>query len=153
MGRSQETFSKKEKEKNKVQKKKEKEEKKVARQSDSKNGKNLDEMLAYVDEFGNITATPPDPKMRKAIINQEDIQISVSRQAPIDPETLIRKGIITFFNDSKGYGFIRDLESQESIFVHINSSKDKLQEQDRVTFEVEKGPKGLTAVKVALNKA
>ncbi|MCB0698083.1 MAG: cold shock domain-containing protein, partial [Chitinophagaceae bacterium] len=46
------------------------------------------------------------------------------------------------------FGFINDLQSQDSIFVHINELDEPVNEQDKVTFEVEKGPKGLVAVRV-----
>ena len=57
---------------------------------------------------------------------------------------------MTFFNDSKGYGFIRDAETQESVFVHINNLTEPIKENNRVSFEVEMGPKGPNAVKVKL---
>ncbi|TAH25711.1 MAG: cold shock domain-containing protein [Cytophagales bacterium] len=150
MGSSQETFSKKEKEKKRLKKKQDKEQKKEERKANSDKGKSLDEMLAYVDADGNITSTPPNPTQRKNNIKVEDIQIGVSRQAPIDPKDLIRKGKVTFFNESKGYGFIKDLESQESLFVHINSMASNIKENDKVTFETEMGPKGMNAIKVKL---
>ncbi|MER2998442.1 cold-shock protein [Pontibacter populi] len=150
MGRSQETFSKKEKEKKKLRKRQDKEAKKEDRKANSNKGKELDEMMAYVDENGNITETPPDPTKKKKVIKQEDIQIGVSRQAEADPADLIRKGTVTMFNGSKGYGFIKDHETQESIFVHQNGVSGTIKENDKVTFEVEKGLKGLNAVKVKL---
>lgn len=149
MGSSQETFSKKEKEKKKLKKKQDKEQKKEERKANSNKGKSAEEMYAYVDDNGNISATPPDPK-RKNIIKVEDIQIGVSRQAAVEPADLIRKGTVTFFNESKGYGFIKDHESQESIFVHINGLAAPVKENDKVTFETEMGQKGLNAVKVKL---
>src|SRR5215210_2697940 len=120
MGKSQETFNKKENEKKRIKKRQDKEEKKEERQANSKKGKSLEEMMAYIDENGNISSTPPDPRKKKTI-NSEDIQISVPKQEAIDPAELVRKGTVTFFNDSKGYGFIKDLQTQESIFVHINA--------------------------------
>ncbi|MBF9255711.1 cold shock domain-containing protein [Pontibacter sp. 172403-2] len=149
MGRSQETFSKKEKEKKKLKKRQDKEQKKEERNATSNKGKGIDEMLAYVDDNGNITSTPPDPKNKKEI-KQEDIQIGVSRQEDLDPADLIRKGTVTFFNTSKGYGFIKDHETQESIFVHQNGLTDSIKENDKVSFEVEKGLKGLNAINVQL---
>ncbi len=149
MGKSQETFNKKEKEKKKLKKKQEKEQKKEERRANSDKGKSVDEMFAYVDENGNISSTPPDPKKKKNI-KTEDIQIGISRQEDLDPEDLIRKGTITFFNDSKGYGFIKDHETQESIFVHVNGLEDAVKENDKVTFETEMGQKGLNAVRVKL---
>ena len=82
MAKSQETFSKKENEKKRQQKKRGKE-KKVERQANSKKGKSLDEMMAYIDENGNISATPPDPRKRK-VINSDDIQVGVPKQADAD---------------------------------------------------------------------
>ena len=153
MGSSQETFSKKEKEKKKVKKKQDKEYKKEERKSNSDKGKGIDDMMAYVDENGNITSTPPDPTKKKQIIRSEDIQIGVSRQAEAEPMEVIRKGTVTFFNESKGYGFIKDHETQDSVFVHINNILDRIKETDKVTFETEPGPKGLNAIKVKLTVA
>jgi len=147
MGKSQETFAKKEKEKKKLKKRQDKEEKMEERKSNAKKGKSLDDMMAYIDENGNISSTPPDPKKRKVFV-PEDIQISIPRQQPGEEQDPIRNGTITFFNTSKGFGFIKDLQSQESIFVHINQMRDQLQEGDKVTFEVESGPRGLNAANV-----
>jgi cold shock CspA family protein len=147
MNKSRETFSKKENEKKRQKKKKEKEAKREERQSTSNKGKGLDEMMAYVDENGNISSTPPDAS-RKRSIRAEDIQIGVPKQEDIDPATLVRTGIITHFNDEKGYGFIRDQQTAESIFVHVTGLITPVKENDKVTFEVERGPKGLNAVSV-----
>jgi cold shock CspA family protein len=147
MARSTETFNKKEKEKKRLKKQKEKREKAEERKENVVKGKSLDEMMAYVDENGNITSTPPDPTKKKKILT-EDIQIATPKQEAIQPGDLIRKGKVTFFNESKGYGFIKDSESQESIFVHINELSEAVGENDKVTFEVEPGQKGMTAVRV-----
>lgn len=144
-----ETWNKKEREKKKQQNKKEKEERKQERKDNAKEGKSLDDMMAYVDENGNISATPPDPR-RRVSIKLEDIEIGVPKQEPINPEDLIRKGTVTFFNDAKGYGFIKDQETQESIFVHVNSVNQPIKEHSKVIFEVEMGPKGPNAVNVKL---
>lgn len=151
MAKSQETFNKKEKEKKRLKKKQDKEQKREERKSTSSKGKSLEEMYVYVDENGDLTFTPPDPKKKK-VINHEDIEIGVSKQEAPDPADLIRKGIITFFNESKGYGFIKDLESQESIFVHVNGLEEEVGENDKVTFETEKGQKGLNAIRVKKQK-
>lgn len=146
-----ETWNKKEREKKKRQNKKEKAEKKLERKENAKDGKSFDDMLAYLDENGNLSSKPPDPR-KKIVVNVEDIEIGVPKQQPINPEDLIRKGIITFFNDAKGYGFIKDLESQESVFVHINSLTEEVKENNKVIFEIEMGPKGANAVNVKLDK-
>ena len=149
MGRSQETFSKKEKEKNKLRKKKDKEQKKEERKANADKGKGLDEMLAYVDENGNISSTPPDPEKRK-VIKKESISVSVPKQEAVEPADIVRTGTVTFFNDSKGYGFIKDQQTQDSIFVHVNNLHDDIREGDKVKFEVEMGQKGPVAVKVEI---
>src|SRR5690606_38253680 len=123
--------------------------KKEERKANSDKGKTIDEMFAYVDDEGNITSTPPDPT-KKNVIKSEDIQIGVSRQEAPDPADLIRKGTVTFFNESKSYGFNKDQDTQESIFVHVNGLEDEIKEGDKVTFETEKGQKGLNAVRVKL---
>ena len=141
------SWNKKEREKKKQQDRKEKEERKQERKEHAKKGQSLDDMMAWLDENGNISSTPPDPG-KKVNIKLEDIEIGVPKQKELDPADLLRKGIVTFFNHEKGYGFIKDIESQESIFVHINSSADELKENSKVVFEVEKGPRGLNAVNV-----
>ena len=146
-----ETWNKKEREKKKKANKKEKAEKKQERKENNKEGSSLDNMMAYLDENGNLSSKPPDPR-KKITINAEDIEIGVPKQEPINPEDLIRTGIVTFFNDAKGYGFIKDMETQESVFVHINSLTEAIKENNKVTFEVEMGAKGANAVNVKMVK-
>ncbi len=151
MGKSKITINKQETEKKKQKKKKEKEQKKLDRKANAKDGNSLDDMIMYVDDDGNFTSTPPDPTKKK-VINEEDIVIGVPKQAAEAPMDVIRKGKVTFFNDSKGYGFIKDIETQESIFVHLNGLVDRIGENDKVTFEVEMGMKGPNAVNVKLTE-
>ncbi|MEO5908679.1 MAG: cold shock domain-containing protein [Ginsengibacter sp.] len=144
-----ETWNKKEREKKKRQNKKDKEEKKQERRENSKN--NPESMIAYLDENGNLSSKPPDPR-KKIIVNVEDIEIGVPKHEEVNPEDLIRKGIVTFFNNDKGYGFIKDQETHESVFVHANSLSEPIKENNKVSFEVEMGPKGANAVNVKLVK-
>lgn len=146
MARSQETVGKKEKQKKKARKKQDKQEKRLERKANNNKGKSLEEMMVYLDENGNLTDTPPDPK-KKIEIKTEDIRLGAARHDE-GPQEVERKGVITFFNDSKGYGFINDLKSQENIFVHINQLQEPVKEKDKVIFETERGPRGLSAVKV-----
>ena len=111
----------------------------------------VDILLAYIDENGNLSSKPPDPRKR-ITINAEDIELGVPKQEPLNPEDLIRTGIVTFFNNDKGYGFIKDMETQESVFVHINSLTEEIKENNKVTFEVEMGPKGANAMNVKMVK-
>jgi cold shock protein len=57
-------------------------------------------------------------------------------------------GTVKFFNDSKGYGFIKPEDGGEDLFVHVSGLKDDIRENDRVSYEVERGKKGLNAVNV-----
>jgi len=145
MAKSQETFNKKEKEKKRLKKRQDKENRKQDRKANSKGG-GFESMIAYVDEFGNITDTPPDPTKRIEI-DPESISISVPKKTKED-EVPGKLGRVEFFNDSKGYGFIKELETQEKYFVHINGLLEEIKENDKVSFELERGPKGMNAVKV-----
>lgn len=145
MGRSQETFGKKEREKKRAKKKKEKEEKRLARKEEGKSS--FDDMLAYVDENGQIVDSPPDPTVKKEEVKAEDIVLGIPQKDDSDYDP-VRKGMVSFFNDEKGYGFIKDTESNESVFVHINNVLEEIKEGNKVTFEVENGLKGPAAVKV-----
>ena len=141
-----ETWNKREREQKKRNAKKQKEEKKLERKENTGKGKSLDDMIAYVDEFGNLTDTPPD---RSVKVDTDNIPPVVANSNALNPpESNIRTGIITFFDPSKGYGFINDSQSKESIFVHMNSALVELKENLKVAFEIQKGPRGLAAVNV-----
>jgi len=142
-----ETWNKKERERKKRQKMKEKLEKRDERKSANKGNKGLESMLAYVDEHGNLSDKPVDPR-KKIVINAEDIRVSVPRQDEIAPGDQLLVGIVTLFKTDKGYGFIKNLENQESYFFHVNSLVDPVKENTKVNFQVEKSPKGLTAINV-----
>lgn len=60
------------------------------------------------------------------------------------------KGTVKFFNDSKGFGFIKDADSEKEYFVHSSGLKENIRENDEVTFDLEQGKKGLNAVNVKL---
>jgi len=149
MGKSQETSNKKEVKNKKDKKRKEKEKKRLIRKESGKSS--FDDMIAYVDEFGMITATPPDPS-RKIIVEANAIETSVTKNDPLKKPDYIRKGVVTFFNDSKGFGFIRDMENKQSVFVHANDLQEPIKENNIVIFEIGKGPKGTTALNVKLFK-
>jgi cold shock CspA family protein len=150
MGRSQETFNKKDVRTKKEKKRKEKFARKLAKKENEKKG-DLEDMIMYLDENGNFSDTPPDPTKKKKEIDIESIAVSIPRMenVEIDP---IRKGVVTFFNDSKGFGFIKDSETQESVFVHINNVIDEIKENNMVNYEVEMGMKGPTATNVKIYK-
>jgi len=150
MGRSQETFNKKEVRNRKEKKRKEKEQKRAKKKSEGKKS-SFDDMIAYVDEFGKITATRPDPD-KKTVVIAENIELNITKNNSEGAPDYVRKGVVTFFNDSKGFGFIRDMESRQSVFVHINNLLEPVKENNIVIFEIGKGPKGPTAMNVKLFK-
>ena len=145
MAKSKETFGKKEKEKKRLKQQQDKREKMEERKANAKKGKTLDEMMAYIDENGNLSSTPPDPK-KKIVYKAEDMNTGVPKYE--NEEQAERQGIVSFFNEAKGYGFIKDLKSQESIFVHANQLSEPVKESTKVSFQVERGPKGLNALNV-----
>lgn len=149
MGRSQESFNKKEVRNKKEKKRKEKEAKRLARRDSEKSS--IDDMIAYVDEFGVITDEPVSAD-QKTEIKLEDIEVSVPKGNPKEDEDPVRKGTITFFNESKGFGFIKDLETKQDVFMHINNVIGEIKEGNLVTYEVEMGQRGPTAVKVQISK-
>jgi hypothetical protein len=74
MPKSKETFNKKEKEKKRLKQQQEKKERAEERKANKRDGKSLEGMMAYLDENGNLSDTPPDPR-HKRIFRQEDMQI------------------------------------------------------------------------------
>jgi cold shock CspA family protein len=145
MAKSQQTFNKQEKNKKRLKKRQDKIEKQAERKANSKSSE-FDDMIAYVDEYGNITETPPDPT-KKRKISAKSIEISIPKREKIESDP-IRKGRIEFFDNSKGFGFIMEHETQEKYFVHVNGLTEEVKENDKVSFELEQGLKGLNAVRV-----
>lgn len=149
MARSQDSFSKKEKEKKRLKKRQEKLQRKEQRKSEGTS--TMDDMIAYVDANGNLTDTPPDPA-EKEEVELESIAISVPKKSDEEEET-VKFGILDFFNDSKGFGFIREIGTKEKYFVHINGMiDDNINEGEKVSFELERGLKGMNAVNVKKSK-
>jgi len=147
MGRSQETYNKKEKEKKKLKKRQEKEARKLARKEEEKSS-GLDSMMAYVDEFGNITDTPPDPTKKKEEIEAEDIVLGVPKKEDLPEPDPIRKGKVEFFNTEKGFGFIKENDTEEKFFYHGINLNEEIAENIKLEFEMEQGMKSMNAVRV-----
>lgn len=145
MAKSQQTYSKKEKEKKRLKKRQDKQKKRDERKANADEG-GPDNMIAYVDEYGNITDTPPNPANKRKV-NAESIEISVPKSVEVPMDT-VRKGRVDFFNDSKGFGFIKEEGTQEKYFVHVHGLLEEIMENDLVSFELERGLKGMNAVKV-----
>ena len=136
------TVDKRENEKKRLarraEKQKRKEEKKLSPKANS-----LDDMIAYVDENGMITSTPPTENIKKEEIKQEEIVISTPKKEKEVPTVM--KGRVEFFNTSKGFGFIKDLSGTEKYFFHVNNVMADISENDIVTFAPERGIKGRIA--------
>ncbi|MDP4599889.1 MAG: cold shock domain-containing protein [Polaribacter sp.] len=147
MAKSQQTFSKTEKEKKRLKKRQDKQKKMDARKADKDENGTGGIQFAYVDHNGNLTDTPPDPTM-KVVYELEDIQISVTKKEDLPQEDPVRKGKVSFFDTSKGFGFIIDTENNEKYFTHVSGLIDQIAENDKVSFELEKGMRGMNAVKV-----
>lgn len=145
MAKSSATFNKRENEKKKIQKRKDKEQRKEERKA-NKEGKSFEDMLAYVDENGNLTTTPPDLSKKKAI-SESDIDLT-SRNKGGAGLPFQHQGMVKYFDTTKGFGFIKDSQSGEEFFFHHKSANFPIAQQDRVSFETEMGPKGLNAVRI-----
>ena len=145
MARSKEAFNKREKEKQRQKEKQDKRDKMEERKANQVKGKSLDDMMAYIDEDGNITSTPPDPEKKK-VFNVEDIQIGVAKSKEI--EEPLKEGRVDYFNEPKGFGFIIQ-NNGEKIFFHVNQVTGQVREGDLVNYTVERGPKGLNAMGVS----
>jgi CspA family cold shock protein len=64
----------------------------------------------------------------------------------------MQEGTVKFFDETKGFGFITPSEGREDIFVHSTGLIDRIQENDKVTFETERGKKGINAVRVQVSR-
>lgn len=151
MAKSQQTFNKSEKEKKRLKKREDKRKKMEARKLEKEEGGNEGIQFAYVDYNGNLTDTPPDPSM-KVKVDAESIEVSIPKRNDSEVEAFdpVRQGKVSFFDNSKGFGFILDSENQEKYFCHVSGLIDDIQENDKVSFELEKGMKGMNAVRVKL---
>lgn len=111
--------------------KRENEKKKQARRVEKQNRKeerkrsgkvsNFDDMIAYVDENGMITSTPPENNCKKKEIDQEEIRIST----PKKEAQAVLKGRIEHLNTSKGYGFIKDLSGTDKYFFSCEQCSER----------------------------
>ncbi|MCX6244948.1 MAG: cold shock domain-containing protein [Bacteroidetes bacterium] len=145
MAGSQETFNKKDKEKKRLKKRLEKQKKQADRKANAQGG-GPENMIAYVDEYGRITDTPPNPANRKRI-DAGSIELGVPKRDK-EEAISIRTGRVDFFDSTKGFGFIKETDTQERFFVHVNGLTEEIKEGDMVSFETERGLKGINAIRV-----
>lgn len=145
MAKGSETFNKREKEKKRLQKAKDKEQRKEERKA-NKESKSFEDMIAYVDENGNFSSTPPD-MLKKKVIRESDIDLTSRNKGGVASPGF-RTGVVKFFEKDKGYGFIKDSQSSEEFFFHFSSAGFPIAQSDNVSFETEQGPKGMNAVRI-----
>lgn len=147
MSKSRNTFQKQEREKKQQQKRKIKQEKK-AQKKEGNASTSLEDMMVYVDENGNFSSTPPKEKDETMEIDASQIDVSTPKSTAPDMDAE-RRGVVKFYNEQKGFGFIIPQGSQEQYFFHGSSVKGVVKDHDKVKFKLEKGEKGLNAVDVA----
>lgn len=142
------SVSKKDREKKKQSKRLEKQKRKEERKANAGSG-SLEDMIAYVDENGVITDTPPDLTKAEEV-DVDSIEISIPKKA--DEDKSILTGFVDFYNEEKGFGFIKNDSNRERFFFHISSAPENIKGGDKVTYELERGPKGMNAVNIEIIK-
>lgn len=142
------SYNKRELEKKRQEKKQEKQKRKEENKA-SKGNSSFEDMIAYVDQNGVITSTPPDLS-KKQKIDIEDIAISTPKKE--ETEESVLKGRVEFFNPDKGYGFIKQAGSINKYFFHISAAPSNIIEGNMVTFELERGQKGMNAVNINIQQ-
>lgn|SRR5690606_10995023 len=133
MARSQLTFKKKETAKKKQQKKQEKQQRREQNKLNNDKGKTLEEMFAYVDEFGNISDTPPSQPYK---FKEEDLL------PPSDPEDEYLYGKVSYYNETGHYGFIRDNESRETVYFNDRLAGTVLELNQKVKYKYTRSKQG-----------
>ena len=130
------TLGKREREKLKQTKRQDKQKKKEERLSGG--SRSFEDMLAYVDENGVLHTTPQDVKPKVEMKTKGNAAYKGS-------------GRVEYFTASKGYGFIKDAAGSEKYFFHITNAPAGIAEGDRVTFELERGTRGMNAVRIVIS--
>ena len=133
MARSQLTFKKKETAKKKQQKKQEKQQRREQNKLNNDKGKTLEEMFAYVDEFGNISDTPPSQPYK---FKEEDLL------PPSDPEDEYLYGKVSYYNETGHYGFIRENESRETVYFNDRLAGTVLELNQKVKYKYTRSKQG-----------
>lgn len=144
MAKSRESFDKKNKAQKRIKQRNDKAQKMEERKADAKKGKSLEDMIAYVDENGNITDTPPDMRNRKPVA-LDDIQIGIPAGNLRDST---RKGTIHFFNEEKGFGFVTDDSNGQQLFFHESSIDFLARTADKVVFDTDMNERGVIAINI-----
>ncbi len=142
MARNQLTFSKKERAKKQRQKQQEKLEKRELSKSNNNKGKPLEEMFAYVDEFGNISDRPPEKRYE---FKEEDLQ------RPADPTEEFRYGKVSYYNEIGRYGFIRDNVTRDTVYFNDRLVNIVLNVEQKVKYKYIRTKQGNQVSEVELS--
>ncbi len=137
------SFQKKEREKKRRKRKEDKKDKKL----NKKNSDHKEPEFMYVDHFGNLTATPPDPANQEEI-ELEDIQISIPKSDGSGPMSFVKKGVVKFFKAEEQYGFIKDTMTNKEYYINGKNIKGVIKDNDKVSFEITDSPRGKVATNV-----
>ncbi len=148
MARSKESFGKKEVRNKQAKKRKEKAERRLQKKEQKASGKGDDDMFAYVDEFGVISSTPPVPRTEEELALE---QKKYERNTNFLVAGNSGSGTITKLFMQKGFGFITDKDTNESLYMHLNDCIDKVNVGDQVSYIIEKGVKGFKAQEIKLD--
>ncbi|GGH17174.1 hypothetical protein GCM10011418_19960 [Sphingobacterium alkalisoli] len=140
MGQSQITFRKKEQAKKKQLKKQHKQEKKEFNKQNNDKGKSFEEMFAYVDEYGNISDTPP---LTKYEFKEEDLL-----RPEVEDE--YNYGKVSYYNDQGHYGFIRDNLSRQTVYFNDNLVGFVLKIDQKVKYKYRSSKQGNQVSEVVL---
>lgn len=139
------SYNKKAVRKRKAEKRKIKQQRREERKLDNDKGKSWKEMIVYLDEFGQPTDVPPAEQERSEV-ELDDILLGA---APVEiVEEVPLTGVVKSFFSDKGYGFILEDNSGDSVFVHTNNLLEPISENDKVTYDKEKTAKGFAAINV-----
>ncbi len=135
-----ESSTKQEYTKKKIKKLKDKQLRREERKENNNKGKNLEDMIVYVDVNGHFTTVPQHLQNRDAdLAKAKKAQESAARHN--DDYT----GIVNYISE-KGFGFITEDETGESVFFHIGQLTQTFEKNNKVTYKKELGAKGYQAV-------
>ena len=146
------TYSKRDNEKKKQEKRVEKQKKKESRKLNDKPA-GFDDMIAYVDENGRISSTPPSERNNDIVSrpNREhdrSNQNNDSEQRKNGNKLTELKGKVEYVNAEKGYGFIKETAQVDKYFFHVSGLLDAVQVGDAIVYDLERGKKGYSAVRI-----
>lgn len=151
MGKPQQSYKKKEREKKRLKKQQDKlDRRELRKQEKAARGKlTLEDQMSYLDENGNIVSEKPDPS-KKVEIKLDQIVLGGNPGLANDDSDIERKGKVNYFDHDKGFGFIIDSKSGDRVFAHINDCYDSIKENHKVSYVLTHNPKGAVAINVEL---